>query len=87
MRRWWFTQTRRSHRLVSFEGVKVREVIRVLEREGWRLARQTGSHRQFRHPDRQGTVTVAGKVSDELPRGTLASIWRQAGRSGRDERD
>lgn len=62
-------------------------MIRTLEREGWRLDKHTGSHRQFRHPDRPGTVTVAGKVSDELPRGTLASIWRQAGRSGRDERD
>jgi predicted RNA binding protein YcfA (HicA-like mRNA interferase family) len=67
--------------------VKVREVIQILLRDGWRLDRQSGSHRQYRHPDRPGTVTVAGKVSDEVPKGTLASIWRQAGRSGRDERD
>jgi predicted RNA binding protein YcfA (HicA-like mRNA interferase family) len=67
--------------------MKVREVIQILEREGWRLDRQTGSHRQFRHRDRPGTVTVAGKPTDEVPRGTLASIWRQAGRSGREERD
>ncbi|MGC8513149.1 MAG: type II toxin-antitoxin system HicA family toxin [Acidimicrobiales bacterium] len=63
--------------------VKVREVIQILEREGWRLVRQTGSHRQFHHHDRLGTVTIAGKLSDEVHRGTLKSIWRQAGRSER----
>ncbi|MHB1930835.1 MAG: type II toxin-antitoxin system HicA family toxin [Acidimicrobiales bacterium] len=69
----------------GYEGP--REVIRILEWDGWRLDRQTGSHRQFRHPDLPGTVTVAGKMSAEVPPGTLASIWRQSGRSGRDERD
>ncbi|MGH8995773.1 MAG: type II toxin-antitoxin system HicA family toxin [Acidimicrobiales bacterium] len=69
------------------QPVKVRDVIRTLERDGWRLDRQVGSHRQFRHPDRLGTVTVAGKPSDEVPKGTLGSIWRQAGRSGRQNRD
>jgi predicted RNA binding protein YcfA (HicA-like mRNA interferase family) len=69
------------------ELVKVRDVIRTLERDGWRLDRQVGSHRQFRHPDRPGTVTVAGKPSDEVPKGTLGSIWRQAGRSGRQSGD
>jgi len=62
-------------------------VIQVLEKEGWNLDRQTGSHRQFRHPERPGTVTVAGKASAEVPRGTLASIWRQAGLSERENRD
>jgi predicted RNase H-like HicB family nuclease/predicted RNA binding protein YcfA (HicA-like mRNA interferase family) len=47
--------------------VKVREVIQILDREGWHLDRQTGFHRQFRHADRHGTVTVAGKPSDECP--------------------
>lgn len=67
--------------------VKVRDVIRTLERDGWRLDRQVGSHRQFRHPDRPGTVTVAGNLSAEVPKGTLGSIWRQASRSGRQNRD
>ncbi|MGH9056183.1 MAG: type II toxin-antitoxin system HicA family toxin [Acidimicrobiales bacterium] len=58
--------------------MKVREVIRTLEEEGWRQVRQRGSHRQFQHPDRPGTVTVGGALGDEVPRGTLASIWRQA---------
>jgi predicted RNA binding protein YcfA (HicA-like mRNA interferase family) len=72
-----------SHPVHSFGKVKVREVIQILERDGWRLVRQSGSHRQFQHPDRLGTVTVAGKLSDEIRRGTLKSIWRQAGRSER----
>jgi predicted RNA binding protein YcfA (HicA-like mRNA interferase family) len=58
--------------------MKVRVVIKLLEADGWRLARQTGSHRQFRHPIKPGTVTVAGKPSEEVPPGTLASIFRQA---------
>ncbi|MGA2806042.1 MAG: type II toxin-antitoxin system HicA family toxin [Acidimicrobiales bacterium] len=40
---------------------------------------KTGFHRQYCHPDRPGTVTVAGKLSAEIPRGTPAAVWRQAG--------
>jgi predicted RNA binding protein YcfA (HicA-like mRNA interferase family) len=58
--------------------MKVRALIKVLEADGWRLVRQTGSHRQFRHPAKPGTVTVAGKPSKDLPPGTLASILQQA---------
>ncbi|HZJ51682.1 MAG TPA: type II toxin-antitoxin system HicA family toxin [Actinomycetota bacterium] len=59
--------------------MKVREVIRMLRADGWNLDRQSGSHRQFRHPVKPGTVTVAGKLGKDLQRGTLASIFRQAG--------
>jgi len=59
--------------------MKVREVIRMPKADGWRLDRQAGSHRQFRHPVKAGTVTVAGKLGQDLKRGTLASILRQAG--------
>ena len=58
--------------------MRAREVMRVLEREGWRQGRKGGSHRQFQHPDRAGTVTVAGGLGDGIPRGRPASIWRQA---------
>jgi predicted RNA binding protein YcfA (HicA-like mRNA interferase family) len=58
--------------------MKVRAVIKLIEADGWRLVRQTGSHRQFRHPTKPGTVTVAGKPSTEVPAGTLAAIFRQA---------
>ncbi|MCY4630451.1 MAG: type II toxin-antitoxin system HicA family toxin [bacterium] len=58
---------------------KVREPERLLRRDGWRLVRTRGSHRQYRHPHKPGTVTVAGKPSDDLPPGTWASIMRQSG--------
>ncbi|MEH1800092.1 MAG: type II toxin-antitoxin system HicA family toxin [Nostoc sp.] len=58
--------------------MKVREVIKRLEADGWYLARTKGSHRQFKHPDKPGTVTVAGKPNVDVPIGTLKNIWRQA---------
>ena len=57
---------------------KVRDAIRLVEREGWSLVRTRGSHRQYRHPNKRGTVTIAGKASDDLPPGTWASIMKQA---------
>jgi predicted RNA binding protein YcfA (HicA-like mRNA interferase family) len=57
--------------------VKVGEAIRVLETDGWSQVRQKGDHRQFRHPTKPGTVTVAGKLSADLKKGTWASIQRQ----------
>jgi predicted RNA binding protein YcfA (HicA-like mRNA interferase family) len=59
--------------------VKVRDVIAELEADGWLLNRIRGSHRQFRHPSKPGTVTVAGKFNVDVPVGTLGSIWKQAG--------
>ena len=58
--------------------MKVRAVIKLIEADGWRLVRQTGSHRQFHHPIKPGTVTVAGKPSTDVPPGTLRSILQQA---------
>jgi predicted RNA binding protein YcfA (HicA-like mRNA interferase family) len=63
--------------------VKARDLVRILEREGWQLVRQQGSHRQFRHPERAGTVTVPGNPASELKPGTLASVWNQARITGR----
>jgi predicted RNA binding protein YcfA (HicA-like mRNA interferase family) len=60
--------------------MKVREMIRLLEGDGWVWVRTRRSHRQFRHPSRSGTVTVPGKVGDELTIGLQRSIERQAGR-------
>ena len=58
--------------------MKVRDVIKIIEADGWYLARTRGSHRHFKHPTKQGIVTVAGKMSVDVPIGTLKSIWRQA---------
>ena len=59
--------------------MKVREAVKQLEAEGWQLIRMRGSHRQFRHPERPGLVTIAGKSSDTLHPKTGASIIRNAG--------
>ncbi|HVB51563.1 MAG TPA: type II toxin-antitoxin system HicA family toxin [Acidimicrobiales bacterium] len=59
--------------------MKVREIIKMLEENGWFLSRQRGSHRQFHHRSKPGCVTVPGHLSDDVPRGTLTSIMRQAG--------
>jgi len=59
--------------------MKVRAVIRMLERDGWFLVRTKGSHRQFQHSVKIGTVTVAGKPNVDIPIGTLKSILKQAG--------
>ena len=59
--------------------MKVREVIRMLERDGWVLVVTRGSHRQFKHPIKPGRVTVSGNMGDDMPKGTLASVRRQAG--------
>ena len=58
--------------------MKVRDIIKWLEAEGWHLVRTSGSHRQFKHPEIPGRVTVAGNANDELAPGTLNSILRQA---------
>ncbi len=58
--------------------MKVKEVIKRIEADGWYLVKTRGSHRQFKHPTKKGKVTVAGKPSDEIKKGTLSSIFRQA---------
>jgi predicted RNA binding protein YcfA (HicA-like mRNA interferase family) len=58
---------------------KVKELITLLQADGWRLVRQKGSHRQYHHGQKPGTVTVAGKESIEVPPGTLNSVLKQAG--------
>jgi len=59
--------------------MKVKDVIKVLEQDGWLQVRQRGSHRQFKHPTKVGTVTVSGKPNVDLPPGTLNSVLKQAG--------
>ena len=59
--------------------MKVKAVIAMLESDGWAQVRVTGSHCQFHHPSKPGTVTVAGKANVDLPPGTLNSVLKQAG--------
>ena len=62
--------------------MKVREVIKLIEDDGWVLARQRGSHRHFIHAIKPGRVTVAGNLGADVRPGTLASMLRQAGLKG-----
>jgi predicted RNA binding protein YcfA (HicA-like mRNA interferase family) len=59
--------------------MKVKELIELLEADGWYQVRMKGSHRQFHHPMKRGTVTVAGKPNVDIPPGTLNSAFKQAG--------
>lgn len=59
--------------------MKVRDLIKIIEKDGWLLARTRGSHRQYRHKTKQGTVTIAGHPSDEIHPKTERSILTQAG--------
>jgi predicted RNA binding protein YcfA (HicA-like mRNA interferase family) len=59
--------------------MKVSEVIKIIEDDGWFLVRQKGSHRQYKHRIKKGLVTVAAhKMSDDIAKGTLNSILKQA---------
>lgn len=51
----------------------------MLELDGWQQVRRKGSHRQFHHPIKSGTVTVTGKPSVDVPPGTLINVLKQAG--------
>ncbi len=58
--------------------MKIREVVKLIEQDGWQIVRTRGSHRQFKRPDKPG-LTVPGNPGDELAPGTLNSILKQAG--------
>jgi len=55
-----------------------RTVIKILEKNGWILTKVRGSHHQFKHAQKKGTVTVKHPDKD-IPKGTLTSISRQSG--------
>jgi predicted RNA binding protein YcfA (HicA-like mRNA interferase family) len=59
--------------------MKIRDVNKRIEADGWHMVRQVGSHRQYKHATKSGKVTVAGHPSTDLPPKTLKSILRQAG--------
>jgi len=59
--------------------MKVKELIALIESHGWFQVRQKGSHRQYHHTEKVGTVTVSGKASVDVPPDTLNSVLKQAG--------
>lgn len=62
--------------------MKVRDVIKLIEDDGWVFVRQNGSHRHYQHAIKPGTTTVPGNLGKEVKPGTLSSILRQAGLKG-----
>lgn len=58
--------------------MKVRDVIKLIEKDGWYLVETKGSHRQYKHPTKSGRVTIAGHPADDLAPGTLNSVLKQA---------
>jgi len=59
--------------------MKVKDVIKMIEQDGWFMVRRKGSHRQYRHSYKKGLVTLAGHLNDDIAKGTLNSIFKQAG--------
>ncbi len=58
--------------------MKIRDIIKVIEADGWFIVTTKGSHRQYKHPVKLGRVTIAGHPNDDLAPGTLNSIYKQA---------
>lgn len=59
--------------------MKVREVIKMIESDGWYQVKARSGHRQYKHPHKRGRVTIAGHPNDDLAPGTLNSVVKQAG--------
>jgi len=59
--------------------MKIRDVLRKLQDDGWREVRMRGSHRIMEHDSKSGIVVVPGKPGDDIPVGTLNAILKQAG--------
>jgi len=58
--------------------MKLRDIIKLIEADGWFLIDTKGSHRQYKHPAKKGRVTIAGHPGDDLAPGTLNSVLKQA---------
>lgn len=59
--------------------MKVRDVIKRIEADGWLYIYTNGDHRYYKHATKPGKVTVSGRLSVDMPVGTLAQVWKQAG--------
>ena len=62
--------------------MKVREVIKMIEEDGWYLIKTRGDHRQYKHPVKSGRVTISGNLGKDMPPGTLNSVLKQSGLKG-----
>ncbi|MEI6315045.1 MAG: type II toxin-antitoxin system HicA family toxin [Syntrophus sp. (in: bacteria)] len=58
--------------------MKIRDIIKRIEADGWYIVQTRGSHRQYKHPVKPGRVTIAGHPNDDIGPGTLNSILKQS---------
>lgn len=65
-------------KICTSEVMKVRDIILLIEEDGWRYHSQKGSHRQYKHAGKSGRVTIAGKPGSDMHAKTLAAVFRQA---------
>jgi predicted RNA binding protein YcfA (HicA-like mRNA interferase family) len=59
--------------------MKTRDILRLVQNDGWYQVAQRGSYRQFKHPTKRGRVTIAAHPSEEMDEGTRKSIFKQVG--------
>lgn len=59
--------------------MKAKEVIKLIQKDGWFFERQSGSHKIFKHPFKKGIVVVPDHAKEDIKPGTLGSILKQAG--------
>ena len=69
----------RNNNRIDMKAYKTKQVIKMLEDDGWYLYAMKGDHRQFKHPNKPGKVTVNGPMNREMDQRNLNSIWHQAG--------
>lgn len=59
--------------------MRFREVDKILKKDGWYEVAKVGSHHQYRHPTKQGKVTVPEHAGKDINIAVVKSIWKQAG--------
>lgn len=59
-------------------AMKVRDIVKRIEEDGWYLVRIRGDHRQYKHPIKKGIVTISGQLGKDMPIGTLLNVLKQA---------
>jgi predicted RNA binding protein YcfA (HicA-like mRNA interferase family) len=65
--------------LGQIQPMKVKGAIKMIEQDGWFMIRKRESHRQHKHNNKKGVVTITGHLNDDLAKGTLDSVFKQAG--------
>ncbi|HEV8081344.1 MAG TPA: type II toxin-antitoxin system HicA family toxin [Chitinophagaceae bacterium] len=59
--------------------MKTKEIIRLIEADGWFEVRQKGSHKQYKHSVKKGLVTIpVHRLSNDITTGLEKSILKQA---------